>query len=507
MTQKSINIGSSPNKGDGDPLRTAFGKINDNFDELYAADTATKYHLGDDVQFVDIDADSGMVVIQSGFDTGMPVYIKGANCADEGVGGNVIIEAGGAPLPNNGTTGNIELAAQQVTIESNNNMWTFRDDGVLELPEGGDIVDSNGDTVLGTGSWTFDTVTATTDGNIIVKAGGGEAAWASLLSNNGANSFWVDNVGAHVTSNFVEGEVTENYWTFGTDGVLTLPAGGDIDIPNGRANVTGTANTVGGGATVGVRSILAIDSAFGSNDANAPASAQAIRGRVTGSNLTKTRNYVAGVTGQYLVTGTNASEFINTGLLGVVGDQTTTANAAVVAYLDGDGGLTTASSAYGVSMKNSTPGSGFDYGLDLQFIDLNIAGTTAPFKQADIRFNNGAVQRDTATVTCAGNASTVVYTGSAEHQTTIKLLIQVEGNVGAAVDWDTQSCEMIIAKSWRADDVAATVYAVVHTSVAPLATFSAEWNALTSRVEVLCATPSANTVYVRTFATEITTAD
>jgi len=149
--------------------------------------------------------------------------------------------------------------------------------------------------------------------------------------------------------------------------------GGNIDIPN----------------TVGVRSILAIDSAFGSNNVNDPASAQAVRGRVTGSNLTKTRNYVAGVTGQYLVTGTNASEFINTGLLGVVGDQTTTANAAVVAYLDGDGGLTTAGSAYGVSMKNSTPGSGFDYGLDLQFINLNVVGTTTPFKQADIRFNNG----------------------------------------------------------------------------------------------------------------------
>jgi hypothetical protein len=165
--------------------------------------------------------------------------------------------------------------------------------------------------------------------------------------------------------------------------------GGNINIPNGRANVTGTASTVGGGATVGVRSILAIDSAFGSNSSADPASAQAVRGRVTGSNLTKTRNYVAGVTGQYLVTGTNASEFINTGLLGVVGDQTTTANAAVVAYLDGDGGLTTAGSAYGVSMKNSTPGSGFDYGLDLQFINLNVVGTTTPFKQADIRFNNG----------------------------------------------------------------------------------------------------------------------
>ena len=35
MTQQNINIGTSANKGDGDPLRTAFDKINDNFDELY----------------------------------------------------------------------------------------------------------------------------------------------------------------------------------------------------------------------------------------------------------------------------------------------------------------------------------------------------------------------------------------------------------------------------------------------------------------------------------------
>ena len=35
MAQQNINIGSSANKGDGDPLRTAFTKINSNFTELY----------------------------------------------------------------------------------------------------------------------------------------------------------------------------------------------------------------------------------------------------------------------------------------------------------------------------------------------------------------------------------------------------------------------------------------------------------------------------------------
>ena len=37
MAKQSIGIGSSANDGTGDPLRTAFDKINDNFDELYGS--------------------------------------------------------------------------------------------------------------------------------------------------------------------------------------------------------------------------------------------------------------------------------------------------------------------------------------------------------------------------------------------------------------------------------------------------------------------------------------
>jgi hypothetical protein len=175
------------------------------------------------------------------------------------------------------------------------------------------------------------------------------------------------------------------------------------------ADVSGVANIVGGGATVAAKSLLNVASTFGSNDPQDPASAQAVRGRVTGANLTKTRNYVTGVTGQYLVTGTNASEFIKAGVLGVVGDQSTTADGAVVAYLDGDGGLTTANAAYAVSMKNSTPNSGFNYGLDLQFINLNLGGvTTSTFKQADIRFNNGVklVANTAGNISINGNLMT-----------------------------------------------------------------------------------------------------
>ena len=51
MAKQTINLGTSANKGDGDPLRTAFDKVNDNFDELYARD------LNTDAQTLSLDGD------------------------------------------------------------------------------------------------------------------------------------------------------------------------------------------------------------------------------------------------------------------------------------------------------------------------------------------------------------------------------------------------------------------------------------------------------------------
>ena len=36
MTRQVINVGTSPNDGTGDPLRTAYTKCNENFSELYS---------------------------------------------------------------------------------------------------------------------------------------------------------------------------------------------------------------------------------------------------------------------------------------------------------------------------------------------------------------------------------------------------------------------------------------------------------------------------------------
>jgi len=50
MAQLTINIGSSANKGDGDPIRVAFNKVNTNFTEVYTKLTALEDgHVATDV--------------------------------------------------------------------------------------------------------------------------------------------------------------------------------------------------------------------------------------------------------------------------------------------------------------------------------------------------------------------------------------------------------------------------------------------------------------------------
>jgi hypothetical protein len=68
-----------------------------------------------------------------------------------------------------------------------------------------------------------------------------------------------------------------------------------------------------------------------------------------------------------------------------------------MAYLDGDGGLTTANSAFGVAMVNTTPASGFKYGLDLKFKATDIASSNTAYTEADIRLYNGLIIKSLTT--------------------------------------------------------------------------------------------------------------
>jgi hypothetical protein len=62
MARQNINIGSSVNDGTGDPLRTAFDKINDNFVELYGSDN--------DINTLDANLDVNTFAITTGVTNG-----------------------------------------------------------------------------------------------------------------------------------------------------------------------------------------------------------------------------------------------------------------------------------------------------------------------------------------------------------------------------------------------------------------------------------------------------
>lgn len=60
MAKQSINIGTAANSKTGDPLRTAFAKVNANFDELYSFANA-------DVQLPNQTGNGGKVLKTTGF--------------------------------------------------------------------------------------------------------------------------------------------------------------------------------------------------------------------------------------------------------------------------------------------------------------------------------------------------------------------------------------------------------------------------------------------------------
>ena len=235
---------------------------------------------------------------------------------------------------------------------------------------------------------------AGTNGQVLTTNGSGVTSWTT----NGAGTVTSVNGTGTVSGITLSGTVTSS-------GNLTL--GGSLDLSTAPAIGGGTPNTgaftfvtstttsstaAEASATRGVFSQLTASGGFGSSNPIAPSSGQGMQGRISGSNLTSTSTYYSGSLGQYRVTGTNASTFPKVGVLGVVGDQTTTADAAVMAWMDGDGGTTTARAGFGIGMTQSTAASGFDYGMDLNLQDAVGGGTSVqPYKKAELRVSNNVV--------------------------------------------------------------------------------------------------------------------
>ena len=155
-----------------------------------------------------------------------------------------------------------------------------------------------------------------------------------------------------------------------------------------------------GTATSGFYSRVMPTTGFGSSDYATPGEAFSIFGRVQcGAPFSvapsTTFNHMAGAVGEFAVIGTYNNFGLMAGVMGIINTNTLSGDAAVMAFMDGDSGVTTCRSAFGVAMAQTTAGSGFDYGIDLKMQDpvLDAGGPSGviPYKTAEIRLaNDGA---------------------------------------------------------------------------------------------------------------------
>ena len=121
MAKQTVNLGSSANDGTGDPLRTAFDKINDNFDELYLYSTAA---------------------------SGNNITITANTIASDDTNGNIIIDPNG--------TGRLVIATGAEI-----RLTDHTDNGVAFVDADGDITTS--------AAFTFDGTDIATTGSISVN--------------------------------------------------------------------------------------------------------------------------------------------------------------------------------------------------------------------------------------------------------------------------------------------------------------------------------------------------
>ena len=139
---------------------------------------------------------------------------------------------------------------------------------------------------------------------------------------------------------------------------------------------------------------------FGSSAFATPGEAYGMFGRTqSGSPFatvpSTTFNHMAGVVGNFAVIGTYSNNGLMAGVMGIINTNTLSGDAAVMAFMAGDSGVTTARAAFGVAMAQTTPGSGFEFGIDLKMQDPVFDGggpsSVRPYTKANIRMEDDVV--------------------------------------------------------------------------------------------------------------------
>lgn len=155
-----------------------------------------------------------------------------------------------------------------------------------------------------------------------------------------------------------------------------------------------------GTAASGFYSRVMPTTGFGSSSYADPGEAFSVFGRVQcGAPFSvapsTTFNHMAGTVGEFAVIGTYNNFGLMAGVMGTINTNTLSGDAAVMAFMDGDSGVTTCRTAFGVAMAQTTAGSGFQFGMDLKMQDpVADAGgpvSVKPYTKANIRMESDVV--------------------------------------------------------------------------------------------------------------------
>jgi hypothetical protein len=187
MSRLHINIGTTANDRTGDPLRTAFEKVNANFIELYATASA-------DVQIPAQATHGGKFLTTNG------TTLSWASVAADGV--SSISDFGeGFSLNNLDKIVTNKLYSTNLTQPNQHYRLELDTNGIVVLPDGSIINGSTIRGIAGTGELNYTGITIGPNSN------DAEKTW-----------MWVDHANAYIsTNNFA------NTWTFGNNGTTTFP--------------------------------------------------------------------------------------------------------------------------------------------------------------------------------------------------------------------------------------------------------------------------------------------
>jgi len=264
MAQQTINVGSAPDDGTGDPARTAFTKCNANFTELYTADTTFLTTTVAATTYQPLDADLTAIAALTGTNT---IYYRSAANTWSPVTVSTGLAFSGGNLTATGGSGTaVTVNVQTFTASGTYTPISGMRYCTIELVGGGGGGGGVGDTTSsgysqaggGSGGYSRKTVDAATIGaNKAVTIGAAGTAGAAGMGGNGGNGGNTF-VGASFATAICAATgggggkgTSSSPWQGGLAGVITgavgdITAAGNPGVP-GYAAAGGAAGLIGGG--------------------------------------------------------------------------------------------------------------------------------------------------------------------------------------------------------------------------------------------------------------------